>query len=324
MDWYYAIDNQQVGPVSAKRLVELSRDGTLAGETLVWKTGLGNWTAFDALSDDVYTEAEAESEPLVEPGGEVSQSIVDTATCAFSRRIMPVSEMLPYGRQWISPEFKDAFVQKVLEAGGAAVSEINEYGLQFVGFWWRTLGEIINVFILLIPLAVLTGVFMLFGLSFDEAAEPGAAASILMGLFFLLAMVSVIVLPGFYYTWMIGKFQATVGHMAIGSKVVNPDGTKFGFGKSFARFLCHTMLNGTISNVVSTGIFMIVMLVVVAFAAAFDDEGSVMMVMVLPFVFIVGSVVGTVLGLFPFWMAGFDPEKRTLHDRICATRVVRK
>ena len=324
MDWYYAIDNQQAGPVSAKRLVELSRDGTLSGETLVWKTGLGNWTAFDVLSDDVYTEAEAEVDPLGEPGAEDSQSIVDTAPCAFSGRIMPVSEMLPYGRQWIAPEFKDVFVQKVLEAGGAAVSEINEYGLQFVGFWWRTLGEIINVFILLIPLAILTGVFMLLGLSFDETADPGAAASILMGLFFLLAMVLMIVLPGFYYTWMIGKYQATIGHMAIGSKVVNPDGTQFGFGKSFARFLCHSMLNGTISNVVSYGFFMVLFLVIIAIVAVFENEDSVMMVMVLPFVLIVGSVVGMILGLFPFWMAGFDPEKRTLHDRICATRVVRK
>jgi uncharacterized RDD family membrane protein YckC len=204
------------------------------------------------------------------------------------------------------------------------VSEYNEYGLRFVGFWWRTLGALINMFILLIPLAILLGIFMLFGLSFEEAENPDTAASILMGVFFLLAMVLMIVLPGFYYTWMIGKYQATLGHMAIGSKVVNPDGTKFGFGKSFARFLCHTLLNGTISNVVSSGIFLIMFFVIIAVAAGFGGDESAIMVMIIPIVFVVGSVVGTILGLFPFWMAGFDLEKRSLHDRICATRVVRK
>jgi uncharacterized RDD family membrane protein YckC len=30
------------------------------------------------------------------------------------------------------------------------------------------------------------------------------------------------------------------------------------------------------------------------------------------------------LALFPYWMCGLDKEKRTLHDRVCATRVVKK
>jgi uncharacterized RDD family membrane protein YckC len=165
---------------------------------------------------------------------------------------------------------------------------------------------------------------MLFGLALEDPEAPGEAASILMGVFFLLGMVLMIVLPGFYYTWMIGKYQATVGHMAIGSKVVNPDGSRFGYGKSFARFLCHTLLNGTISNVVSSGIFMILFFAAIAFAAALGDEESVLMAVFIPITMVVGLAAGTILGLFPFWMAGFDPEKRTLHDRICATRVVRK
>jgi uncharacterized RDD family membrane protein YckC len=33
--------------------------------------------------------------------------------------------------------------------------------------------------------------------------------------------------------------------------------------------------------------------------------------------------VSLLTGTVGFWMAAFDAEKRTLHDRICATRVVR-
>ena len=40
---------------------------------------------------------------------------------------------------------------------------------------------------------------------------------------------------------------------------------------------------------------------------------------------LLGAVlVGGLVGAFPWWMAAFDEEKRALHDRVCATRVVRK
>jgi hypothetical protein len=39
---------------------------------------------------------------------------------------------------------------------------------------------------------------------------------------------------------------------------------------------------------------------------------------------ILAGVIGTIAGGFPWWMAGPDKEKRALHDRICATRVVWK
>ena len=49
-------------------------------------------------------------------------------------------------------------------------------------------------------------------------------------------------------------------------------------------------------------------------------------VMAFAFVVAIGGawVVGCLVGLFPWWMAAFDSEKRALHDRISATRVVRK
>lgn len=43
MDWYYAENGQQKGPVSDEQLQSLVRDGVVKTETLVWRDGLANW-----------------------------------------------------------------------------------------------------------------------------------------------------------------------------------------------------------------------------------------------------------------------------------------
>lgn len=44
-DWYYAKDNQQLGPVSAAELKRLSSSGELAESDLIWKEGWDDWRA---------------------------------------------------------------------------------------------------------------------------------------------------------------------------------------------------------------------------------------------------------------------------------------
>lgn len=43
-EWYYEREGQQTGPVSAADLKKLAGEGTLTPETLVWKSGLKEWT----------------------------------------------------------------------------------------------------------------------------------------------------------------------------------------------------------------------------------------------------------------------------------------
>lgn len=43
MNWYYAIDNQRVGPVSESSISMLLSAGTVSGTTLVWREGMANW-----------------------------------------------------------------------------------------------------------------------------------------------------------------------------------------------------------------------------------------------------------------------------------------
>ncbi len=44
IEWYYAKDNQQHGPISTTELQAMAADGRLAANDLVWKEGLGDWT----------------------------------------------------------------------------------------------------------------------------------------------------------------------------------------------------------------------------------------------------------------------------------------
>lgn len=43
MEWYYAKNGQQLGPVSQETLIELYRGGTIQGTDLVWNETMSEW-----------------------------------------------------------------------------------------------------------------------------------------------------------------------------------------------------------------------------------------------------------------------------------------
>ncbi len=49
MEWYYAIDKQQHGPVTAEQLAELARLGTVQASTLVWCKGMTDWQPYEKV-----------------------------------------------------------------------------------------------------------------------------------------------------------------------------------------------------------------------------------------------------------------------------------
>lgn len=46
MNWYYAIAQQQRGPVTDEQLRGLVKDGVVTGDTLVWRDGMPAWQAY--------------------------------------------------------------------------------------------------------------------------------------------------------------------------------------------------------------------------------------------------------------------------------------
>ena len=49
MSWYYADGGQQVGPIEEAALDELVRQGTVRGDTLVWREGMASWQPHGTL-----------------------------------------------------------------------------------------------------------------------------------------------------------------------------------------------------------------------------------------------------------------------------------
>jgi uncharacterized RDD family membrane protein YckC len=50
MNWYYAIGQEQKGPVSDEQLHALAKDGVVTGDTLVWREGLSNWQPYRTVA----------------------------------------------------------------------------------------------------------------------------------------------------------------------------------------------------------------------------------------------------------------------------------
>lgn len=51
MEWYYAANNQQSGPVSQEQLDALLTNGTINGSTLVWRTGFADWVSYASVNN---------------------------------------------------------------------------------------------------------------------------------------------------------------------------------------------------------------------------------------------------------------------------------
>lgn len=103
----------------------------------------------------------------------------------------------------------------------------------------------------------------------DANGNPNRAA---VAAFMAVVILGQFVLIFGYYVYFWSKHGATPGKMALGLKVVTPDGGPISVGRSFGRYF--------------------------------------------------GYILDSFTLLIGFIMAGFDDEKRTLHDRICNTRVI--
>ena len=43
MDWYYAINNERIGPVSEGEFLRLIASGEVGRDTMVWREGMTAW-----------------------------------------------------------------------------------------------------------------------------------------------------------------------------------------------------------------------------------------------------------------------------------------
>jgi uncharacterized RDD family membrane protein YckC len=288
MNWFYAENGQQRGPISDSDLVALAENGTLKGDSLLWREGMPDWQPVNRVRPDLVTASGA---PLI-------------------------------GGVAVPEQNKDLLVQQMREG---VIGELTAPGsMRFVGFWWRLLSWIIDYIIMLVVQQVVQMIGVLVGAALGAAVGGGGGSELFTGLFMVGVMFFSLGLNAWYHTWMISRFGGTLGKMALGFKVVTMDGRPVSWPRALCRWLCSGLLNHIIWFVI---LMIPMMLIIVVGLGGFEgmqnaEQNPAFVFWVIGLV--VAVVVGFIGGGFPWWMAGLDKEKRALHDRICATRVVWK
>jgi hypothetical protein len=107
MDWFYANNGQQVGPVSETQLDQLAQAGTVTPATLVWRQGAADWQPYSVARPTLPTPPSA-SPQLLPP-------IIDQQRCVECQRVFSTSDLLRYENVHVCAECKPAFFQKIRE-----------------------------------------------------------------------------------------------------------------------------------------------------------------------------------------------------------------
>ena len=196
--------------------------------------------------------------------------------CAECGKPFPDDELVGYLTAFICAGCKDRFFQKLRE--GAKLPGLVEYG----GFWIRVgaklLDHVIIMFIILIFVLILGGIIAAvgFGTGSFQKINPNDPGFIFLVFGAELLYIALIFgVQAVYNVWFVLKYGATPGKLALGLKLVTPDGKPLTWQRALARFGAEIFITGMTCNI-------------------------------------------------GYLIAAFDDERRTLHDHICNTRVVKK
>ena len=246
MNWYYAVGQQQQGPVTEEQLQALVKDRVVTGDTKVWREGMADWQPYSVVSGGAAPPAGA-------PGA------AGTVLCAECGKAFSAAEVVRFGDRSICAACKPTFAQRMQEGA------VTTGALDYATFGSRFGAKMLDGLILMV---VNVGLGVVVGMATESREQKPVV--IVMAL-----MVLVQLLINFSYgIFFLGKFGATPGKMACKIKVVRPDGSPLGYGRACGRVFAE-ILSGMICYI-------------------------------------------------GYIMAGFDEEKRSLHDRICDTRVIKK
>ena len=106
MEWHYAENGQQRGPVSRQELEELVRAGRLPRTSLVWRQGMTDWQP--------YASTELAAPPILTDG--------NTAACVECGQVFSTDDLLHYENSWVCAKCKPIFFQRVKEGAAPPAS----------------------------------------------------------------------------------------------------------------------------------------------------------------------------------------------------------
>jgi uncharacterized RDD family membrane protein YckC len=226
MNWHYVNQGQQAGPVTEEQLLALVREGKISEETLVWREGMPNWTAFHQAGIPDFPPATIEPPLLpVNP---------NEAVCAECGKIFPIDETIQHGNLRVCAACKPVFLQKLAE--GAKINTAYASGYEYGGFWIRVGAKLIDGLILGVPFMVI--VFAVMGASAfspSDARDRYSAPSVLGPFLMLFLQFGMIAVQIGYQTFFLGKYGATPGKMVCRLKVIAADGSRISYGRAAGR-----------------------------------------------------------------------------------------
>lgn len=104
MAWYYAIGNEQRGPLEQAEFDCLRQQGAITEDTLVWRQGMANWQRWRELSL-----------PPVPPAPALATPIAGALVCAECGRTFPPDQVIRLGQGFACASCKPLAVQKLRE-----------------------------------------------------------------------------------------------------------------------------------------------------------------------------------------------------------------
>jgi uncharacterized RDD family membrane protein YckC len=154
-------------------------------------------------------------------------SATQLAYCTQCGRQFPVDDLMLFGQSYVCADCKPSFLQRVRE--GATTAQ----GLHYASFGRRFVAILIDGVILIVAGLVVN---LVFGQTL--VAQPGAAVRSVFGPGFFVNLCI-----GFgYYVFLLTAYGATLGKMAMGVKIVTPDGGPISFGRAAGRYFCANYL----------------------------------------------------------------------------------
>ena len=231
MNWHYADNGTQAGPVTDEQLQQLVQAGKIKADTLVWHEGMPDWVPYSQATGNVPPS----------PGAAGSGEVV----CAECGKLFPAGETFRYGNMNVCATCKPVFLQKLSEG-----AKLNTGTMDYAGFGIRLAAKLVDGVILSIPFLIV----------YFAVAMPTIMASVRhkdqtpeFSLLPALVQFGFIFVRMGYDVFFIGKYGATPGKMLCKIKVVTSEGEKITYGRAVGRFFAE-MLSGLICYI---GYFMV-------------------------------------------------------------------
>jgi hypothetical protein len=112
MNWFYAHEGKQLGPVTEEEFQQLRASGVIAAGTLVWREGLANWQPLGELTP-----------PAVQTPTPVPNPGAAALVCSGCGQTFPADEVVRLGDGFVCAACKPVALQRLREGVASSAAE---------------------------------------------------------------------------------------------------------------------------------------------------------------------------------------------------------